>query len=111
MYPTVLTVSSDGPAGTAQRNRMGVYKKEANKKYNNRPVYQLDRGGQFLFYSDYGYWTIGLQASGIFGGIHTMKKGLLTPPSTGWEYADNGWKDDPQLKVSGEMIYWIQLLK
>ena len=98
-------MSSDGPAGTVKSSKMGIYKKEAGQEYNNRPVYLLDTGGQFLFYSDVGYWTIGPQASGISGGILTMKSGLLTPPSTGWKYSDNdGWKDDPQLKVSGEMI-------
>ena len=93
-------MSSDGPAGTVHSTRMGIYKMEANKEYNNRPVYQLDRGGQFLFYSDGGHWMIGPQASGTSGFIHTMKKGLLTPISTGSKYYDNGRKEDPQLKVS-----------
>ena len=104
MYPTVLTVSCDGSAGTVQSTISGIYKKEDSKEYNNRPVYQLDRGGKFLFYNDNGHWMIGSQASGTSGGISTMKEGLLTPPSTGWKYSDNVWKEDLQLRVSGEMI-------
>ena len=111
MYPAVLTVSSDGPAGTVQSSRMGIYKKEVNKEYNNRPVYQLDRGGQFLFSDDVGKWMIGPQAGGSTGGVATVKCGVITPPAAGWKYLDNGWKEDLQLRVSGEIIYWIQLLK
>ena len=104
-------MSSDGPAGTIQSSRMGIYKLEAGQEYNNRPVYQLDRGGQFLFYNDVGRWTIGSQASGRGGWVATVKCGVLTHPAAGWIYYDNGWKEDLQLRVSGEIIYWIQLLK
>ena len=105
MYPAELTVASDGPAGTAQGGRMGVYLKEDSRQYNNRPVYQLDRGGQYLYYDDNGYWLIGPTAGGSNGGIHTVQQGLLAPPTTGWKYSDEvGWNEDPQLTVSGETI-------
>ena len=104
MYPAELTVSSDGPAGTAQSSKLGVYLKEDSQQYNNRPVYQKDGGGEYLFYNDKGSWMIGPTASGSNGGITTVQQGLLTPPTTGWVYWDDGWNEDPQLTVSGETI-------
>ena len=107
MYPAALTVSSGEPAGTAQGSRMGVYLKGDSQQYNNRPVYQLDRGGEYLFYNDNGKWMIGPSANGTSGWITTVQLGLLTPPAKGWRYFDteNGqWKEDPQLTVSGETI-------
>ena len=103
MYPAELTVASDGKAGTAQGSRMGVYLKEDSQQYNSRPVYQLDKGGQYLFYNDYGYWMIGSKASGSTGGITTVQQGLLTPPGTGWKYWNKGWNKDPQLTVSSKL--------
>ena len=75
MYPAVLTVSSDGPAGTAWSTKMGIYKKETSQEYNDRPVYiVLIRGGQFLFFNGDGYWCIGPKPSGVKagGGISTV---------------------------------------
>ena len=85
---------------------MGVYKKEDSQEYNNRPVYQLDRGGQYLYYDDYGYWIIGPQANGSNGGIATTNQGLLVPPSTGWSYVDHNGTlvEDPHLKVGGGTV-------
>ena len=104
MYPAALTVASDGPAGTVQSGRMGVYLNDTSQQYNNRPVYKLDRGGQFLYYRDSGHWAIG-STVGEGGYISTLQTGLLTPPATGWRYVDDGqWKEDPQLTVSGETI-------
>ena len=104
MYPAALTVASDGPAGTLVAAAMGVFLKRDRQQYNNRPVYQLDRGGVYLFYEDNGFWMIGPTVGGSNRGIITVRRGLLTPPATGWKYSDNGWKEDPQLTVSGETI-------
>ena len=84
---------------------MGVYLNETSQQHNNRPVYLLDRGGQFLYYDDNGYWVIGPTVGGG-AGISTLQTGLLTPPATGWRYVDEDgqWKEDPQLTVSGETI-------
>ena len=99
MYPAELTVASDGPAGTAWSSKMGVYQKENSQQYNNRPVYQKDGGGQYLYYNDLGSWVIGtILAAGI--GIDTLNKGLLTPPATGWQYLGNDLYEDPQLTVT-----------
>ena len=75
MYPAELTVSSDGPAGTAQSSKLGVFLKEDSQQYNNRPVYQMDRGGEYLFYNDKGSWMIWSKASGSTGGIMTVQQG------------------------------------
>ena len=102
-YPVDLKVSSSGPAGTDNSDRMGVYLYDDSQLYNNRPVYQLDRGEEYLYYNDGGYWAIGPTVGGVLFGIATLQQGLLTPPSTGWRYADENdqWKNDPQLTVSG----------
>ena len=104
MYPAAYAVASGGIAGTNQSSYMGVYLKEESRQFNNRPVYQLDRGGHYLWYYDNGYWVLGTPLGGGVG-IATLQKGLLTPPATGWRYWDYGqWKEDPQLTVSGETI-------
>ena len=99
MYPAVLTVASDGPAGNAGWG--GVFLKEDSQQYNNRPVYQRDGGGQYLYYDDLGYWSIGTTLGGAIG-IGTLQRGLLTPPATGWRYysSSSGWTEDPQLTVT-----------
>ena len=91
-------MSTDGPAGTAVSSLLGLY--NYSHQYNSRPVYQLDKGGQYLFYNDGGYWMIGSEASGFSGSISTELRGLLTPPFTGWQYFDNGkWNKDPRMKA------------
>ena len=102
-YPDAYAVASGGPAGTKQSSRMGVYLKNDSLQYNNRPFYQLDRGGQYLYYRNSGYWGIS-STPGSGAGILTLQKGLLTPPVNGWRYYSSGWKEDPQLTVSGETI-------
>ena len=67
MYPAVLTVASDGPAGTAHPSKMGVFLKEDSQQYNNRPVFQKDGGGEYLYYSDGGDWVIGPTLGGAIG--------------------------------------------
>ena len=109
MYPAVLTVASDGPAGTAVSPYMGVYLKYDSQQYNNRPVYQKDGGGLYLHYNDGGEWVIGPTLGGAIG-IYTLQEGLLTPPAIGWQYFDNGWKEDPQLTVT-ESSKLLKLLK
>ena len=101
-YPVDLKVSSSGPAGTDNSDRMGVYLYDDSQLYNNRPVYQLERGGAYLYYNESEYWVIGPTLLGGKIAIATLQKGLLTPPSTGWQYIRDGqWKNDPQLTVSG----------
>ena len=53
-----LTVSSTGPAATAQSSKMGVYLL-TDQTFNNFPVYEKAGGGMFLYVSDNGYWGIG----------------------------------------------------
>merc|ERR1712018_946046 len=52
-----LTVSSIGPAATAQSASMGVYLL-TDRTFNKFPVYEKAGGGQFLFVSDASYWGI-----------------------------------------------------
>ena len=52
-----LTVSSTGPAATAQSSMMGVYLL-TDETFNNFPVYKKAGGGAFLFVNDNGAWVI-----------------------------------------------------
>ena len=81
-YPDAYAVSSAGPAGTKQSSLMGVYLKEDSQLHNNKPVYQLDRGGLFLHYkASLGYWVIGPTLGGGVGIVF-----VVTPPTTGGLY-------------------------
>ena len=33
------------------------------------------------------------------GWMKSEEQGLVTPPRTGWEYADNGWHSDDTLQL------------
>ena len=80
---------------------MGVYLKTTQLNAA-KPVYELDRGGPFLYY-DGSYWVIG-------NIIITELPGLTSPPGTGWIYEYNGgWYLDNQLTVSGETIVSINV--
>ena len=103
-FPAAYLVSSAGPAGTLHSSRMGVYLKEDSLTSNNRPVYQLDTGGVYLYnYVDNSgsYWVIG-PVSGNPGGGYYMYvfTSSATPPTSGWSYYDSGWKSDDQLTVA-----------
>ena len=37
-----------------------------------------------------GWWVIGGDLTSASGGIKSEKRGLLTIPTSGWEYADGG---------------------
>ena len=41
---------------------------------------------------------VGSDITDISGWIKSEKQGLLTPPRTGWEYADNGFHSDETLQ-------------
>ena len=88
---------------------MGVYLNDTSQQHNNRPVYILDRGGQFMYYNDEGRWVMGSMVGGGGGvGISTLQTGLLTPPATGWRYWDDGqWKEDTQLTVSESGVLFV----
>ena len=101
-FPAVYLVSSAGPAGTVHSSRMGVYLKEDSLTSNNRPVYQLDTGGVYLYNRNDGrYWLISPvsgSSSGLYMFVYTSS---ATPPATGWRYHDSGdWKFDNQLTVA-----------
>ena len=105
-YPSSFAVSSNGPSGTLWAPYMGIYQKNDSQVYHNRAFYELDLGGVYLFYYRAGYWVIGPTIGGAFA-IATQQKGLLTPPSTGWQYVDNNYgqfKEDPHMNVSGETL-------
>ena len=96
-------MSSNGATGLYQpySGLMGVYLKTTQLNAA-KPVYMLDRGGQFLYYDGL-YWNIG-------NIISTELPGLTSPPGTGWIYEYNGgWYLDNQLTVLGETIVSINV--
>ena len=102
-FPAAYLVSSAGPAGTVHSSRMGVYLKEDSLTSNNRPVYQLDTGGVYLYNyqlpSGSKYWIIG-PVSGSNRANMAVETSSATPPATGWRYYDSYWKSDNQLTVA-----------
>ena len=112
-----LTVSSTGPAATAQSSRMGVYHL-TDQTFNNFPVYEKSGGGQFIYVDNGGYWSIMryvyctkmiFSTLFCFSELHATIRGIhhpennptpSLPPVTGWIYWDDGWKDDEQLTVT-----------
>ena len=96
-YPAALAMSSGSPGlwtVSPWHSSMGIYLKEDNLHYNNKPVYQLDRGGEFLYYSDIGYWMIG----------NSINATTIIPPSTEWFYFNGTDYLNINVTVSGEII-------
>ena len=92
-YPAALAMSSGSPGlwtVSPWFSSMGIYMKEDNLHYNNKPVYQLDRGGEFLYYSDTRYWMIG----------NSINATTIIPPSTGWSYFNGTDYLDMQVTLS-----------
>ena len=86
---------------------MGDYKLENTKTAQLRKVYKKTDGDFFIFYdskfyygdndgvkifiiSGNGSWLVSDDITKTSGWMRIEKQGLLTPPRTGWEYADNG---------------------
>ena len=52
--------------------------------------YEDDVLVKMFFISGNGFWMVGPDITGISGGLRSEERGLLTPPRTGWRYADKG---------------------
>ena len=48
--------------------------------------------------SEGGSWYVGPDITLASGAMKSEKKGLMTPPRTGWEYADGTWLSDETLE-------------
>jgi len=96
-----LTVSSTGPAATAQHSSMGVYFL-TDQTFNNFPVYAMTGGGQFIYVDNDGVWSIWKELDPEMRGIIHPENNPTPalPPIKGWRYYDFGWKDDVQLSVT-----------
>ena len=102
-FPAAYLVSSAGPAGTVHSSRMGVYLKEDNLTSNNRPVYQLDTGGVYLYNYDSRYWLIGAVSGAQCCGrsyMGNLQGSSLTPPSTGWDYFNIPFSVEPDNQLT-----------
>ena len=99
-FPAAYLVSSAGPAGTVHSSRMGVYLKEDSLTSNNRPVYQLDTGGVYLYNYVGRHWNIGPVSGSFTPAYMYVFTSSATLPATGWYYLDSVWKSDNQLTVA-----------
>ena len=81
---------------------MGLYWKEDSLTSNNRPVYQLDTGGVYLYNYGGSYWVIGAVSGNPGAGYYMyVVTSSATPPATGWRYKDgNTYPLDNQLTVA-----------
>ena len=99
---------------------MGDYVLEENKSVLLRPVYKKTDSDDYIFYNrklyfilvitvsqsvifiiaGAGTWMVGPDYTDDIGGIQSEKRGLLTIPTSGWQYEDEDkWNgDDDTLK-------------
>ena len=49
-YPDIVTLSSKGAAAMKQWDRMGIYKKMCRVTRNDKPVWKMRGGEQYLYY-------------------------------------------------------------
>ena len=94
---------------------MGLYNKD-DEVAMLRPVYKKTDRDEFIFYNrklyfimvitgcvvfiivGVGQWFIGDDFTGVIGRITSDKRGLLTIPTSGWEYWNGtDWIADPDL--------------
>ena len=87
---------------------MGRYVLDVNKTAQLRPVYKKTDRDYYIYYNRKlyfilvitgsvmfiiaaaGYWMVHSVITDINGWIQSDKAGLLTIPTSGWEYADGG---------------------
>ena len=56
-------------------------------------------GSVLFIIAAYGYWMVDYVITDTRGSIKSEKRGLLTIPTSGWEYWDGEkWSDDDTLK-------------
>ena len=97
---------------------MGRYELDVNKAAQLRPVYKKTDRDYYIYYNSKLYFILVITGSVMFiiaaarywmvhsvitdnsGWIKSEKKGLLTIPTSGWEYSDGKgtWPSDPDLK-------------
>jgi len=95
-----LTVSSTGPAATAQHSSMGIYFL-TEETSNNFPVYVMTDYRVDLYVNNDGYWSIWDPTTANDTIRHTKNNPTPSlPPFKGWQYYDSEWKDDEQLTVT-----------
>ena len=58
-------------------------------------------GVKMFIISGYGYWVVGSDITDDYGWMKSEERGLLTPPRTGWQYADGTgtWPSDDTLQL------------
>ena len=93
-------MSSPGTAGVRQFPLMGVYLL-TQQRIKNLPVYKLMNDERYLFLGPAGYWRVGPDSRTYKGtGLkYPAKNPASYPPLTGWQFWNNGWRDDDQIAL------------
>ena len=104
-FPSTLTVSSTGPASSAQNDKMGRYAKMPGRTRNGQPVWRhQDTEEEFVFLNDNHHWLVGPNYTANNGGIYdsSSRDGIID--NTGWKYFtdDSEWVADIKMRVVGE---------
>ena len=104
-------MSSDGPAAHVvyeldqdgnPLNLMGVYEM-ISRRINGEPIWEIQRGGWFLYFDTMGHWAIGQQPETNAASMVTVEKFLENPLAASWWFWNGTkWLKDPSVRVSGE---------
>ena len=115
----MIEIKSTGPAAEKQSVLMGDYKLDNTKTAKMRKLYKKTHGDHYyIFYaskfyyednvgvkmfiiSGGGYWMVGSDITANSGWLKSEETGLVTPPRTGWGYADgtSTWPSDDTLQL------------
>ena len=102
-YPSSLTVSTPSQdINKYVRDCLGVYQRKTGLSQYGRPVWGKIGGSytRYLYYTSYGYWTIGTDYKSGGGWITSEQSGLASVPETGWKVLWLGdWRSDPGMTV------------
>ena len=106
-FPLLLGVSLPGEAGKVQFQRAGVYTRTRLTRHH-RPVWRQQLGSQWIFFSDYGNWVIGLDPKSNIGGLGSIKRGLDLVPKNGWQFYTKArkWQADSSIIVTGDHVFF-----
>ena len=75
---------------------------------HHRPIWRQELGSQWIFFSDYGNWVVGLDPKSNVGGVGSIKRGLDLVPKNGWQFytKTKKWQADTSIIVTGDHIFF-----
>jgi len=89
-FPDFIDVTMSGSAAREHRRRIGRYHMESNNSAQLRPVYKKPEGlfsrDYYIFYNRQGRWAVSDDVTEDSAFITSEQIGLISPPSSGWQY-------------------------